>query len=104
MRCQPYSYLAASHTVSHPETGPRRDGQGTGGTMMRLDLAEALAAAFSLYRTPPWADRRSTEDMRTRQQVLDVLDSVRFRHHPAGDWDSFFDALWERRSELRNDL
>lgn len=49
----------------------------------RADLADALSAAFSLERTPPWADRRSTEDLKTRQRVLDVLDSIRFRHHPA---------------------
>ncbi len=87
-------YLEMAHALGDP----------TDWASFRSDLAAALGAAFSLYRTPPWADRRSTEDLRTRQQVLDVLDSVRFRHHPAGDWDSFFDALWERRSELRDDL
>lgn len=79
-------------------------GDPTDWASFRSDLAEALSAAFSLDRTPPWADQRSTEDLRTRERVLDVLDAIRFRHHPADDWDGFFDALWDRRSELRADL
>ncbi len=79
-------------------------GDPTDWASFRSDLAEALAAAFSLERTPPWADRRSAEDRRTRERMLNVVDSIRFRHHPATDWDGFFDTLWERRSELRDDL
>lgn len=41
--------------------------------------------------------------MAARQRTLDVLDAIRFRHNPATDWDEFFDALWEKRSTIRDD-
>lgn len=87
-------YLEVAHALGDPADW----------ASFRSDLAEALAAAFSLQRTPPWAEDRGDHDRRTRERVLDILDSMRFRHHPAADWDGFFDDLWERRSKLRDDL
>lgn len=79
----------------------RHLGDPTDWAAFRSDLAEALAAAFGLNETPPSADQRSVEDLRTRQRTLDVLDAIRFRHDPATDWDVFFDVLWEKRSTIR---
>ena len=69
---------------------------------LREELVAALTAAWGL--TTIWGhldraanERRATERIR---RAFVVLDQVRARHDPAEDWEAFFDALWEARGPL----
>jgi hypothetical protein len=72
----------------------------------RDELVASLNAAWGLdtiwlHLDPYDQQRRTTERLR-RAYVL--VDQVRACHDPVVDWDRFFDALWDGRGPLREDL
>ncbi len=89
-------FVELEHELSDPRDWPR----------FRENLAEALNAAFGLDSVGVDADRAGGEPtvFSSRGRVLQVLEEIRCQHDPVTDWSRFFDALWERRRVLREDL
>lgn len=89
-------YIEMEHQLSDPRDWPR----------FRENLAEALNAAFGLDSLSVNADRAGGESTVSsrRRRVLQVLDEIRSQHNPVTEWSRFFDALWDRRRVLRDDL
>ncbi len=89
-------YVEMEHELSGPRDWPR----------FRDNLVEALNAAFGLDSVAVNADPTAAQlTMPSRRlQALEVLEEIRSQHDPATDWSRFFDALWESRRALRDDL
>ena len=72
----------------------------------RVELVAALTAAWGLDTR--WTDLDATAQQaqvdQRRRRAFALVDDVRARHDPLGDWAGFFDALWAERSPLREAL
>ena len=69
-------------------------------------LVAALNAAWGLdsvwvHHSREAQQRRTAERFR---RAYAIVDQVRAGHDPATDWDAFFDALWDARGPLREDV
>lgn len=86
-------YVESARALSDPNDWPR----------LREDLVDALTAAFGLDAGRWKVGGRHVTAQRQRA-ARELLEELRTLHDPAADWPGFFDALWERRRDLRNDL
>lgn len=86
-------YLTLAHQLSDPTDWPA----------FRRELVAALTAAWGLdtiwIGTPADVQQRRTAARLDRAFVL--VDEIRADHDPAGDWEAFFNALWDARGPLR---
>ena len=88
-------YVEMAHGLGDPTDWPH----------FRIDLLEALTAAFGLNRHHPDSNGAPAQAIAPRQErALQLLDEIRRRHDPALDWAGFFDALWAGRHRIRADL
>lgn len=88
-------YVELAHALGDTGDWPR----------LRDDLLQALTAAFGLEVDQPDDPTRARDQRTCRQsRALMLLTEIRTRHDPDGDWQRFFDALWDARRRMRADL